>query len=195
MPYRTANYTAFCVEDPETKTNLSYNIAGGLRYLNQLKAWKKTDSSFPFKNAHDKTCSVRDDSLPTTLEQTLHKRLRMSKNIILFLDYQTKNTKALHEEIDYGINHLRLPVIVVYYEIKRNCDIIKEFNSKYNSLEYFWDKIPIFKTSMTDVATVHIPYRKRYIAQALNDERFTVKHKAEPGAYWFRSCQYDDDDE
>lgn len=191
MPYRTANYTAFCVEDPETKSNLGCNIAGGLRYLNQLKAWKKTDSSFPFKNAHDKTCSVRDDSLPTTLMQRLHQRFRMSKNIILFLDYQTKNTKALREEIDYGINYLSLPVIVVYSDYKYNRDIICAFDSKYNPLEDLWNKIPLFKNSMNKVATTHITFRKGYIAQALNDERFTVQNKTSPGIYLFYDCQYD----
>lgn len=195
MTNRTANYTAFFVADPETKTNLDYNTADGLRYLNQLKAWKKKDSSFPFVNAHSKTYSVRDDSLPATLEQRLHQRLRMSKNIILFLESQTRDTEALHKEIDFGINRLGLPVIVVYPQIKRNRDIINAFNSASNPLEDLWKKIEIFKNSMGNVATIHIPFRKRYIAQALIDEDFTVQHMAKPDAYWFSCCQFDGDNE
>ena len=48
----------------------------------------------------------------------LHERLNNSKNIILFLSANTVNSRALREEIDYGINNCGLPIIVVYPDYK-----------------------------------------------------------------------------
>ena len=115
MPNRTANYAAFYVAEPFYDSgNLGPNIAPDFRYYNMLRAWKAKDISFPFIDAHAKTYSVRDGSAWTTLQQRLHERLNMSKNIVLFLSTNTKNSTALREEIDYGIKVKELPVIVIY---------------------------------------------------------------------------------
>ena len=114
MANRTANYTAFYVKEPFDESNLGANATPDFLYYNQLKAWKAADSSFPFIDAHAKTYNVRDDSEWETLKKRLHERLDVSKNIILFLSDNTKNSQALREEIDYGINTKGLPVIVIY---------------------------------------------------------------------------------
>jgi len=50
--------------------------------------------------------------------------LRNSKNIILFLSSKTKNSRALREEIDYGVNVLKLPIIVVYPEFTTYSELL-----------------------------------------------------------------------
>lgn len=56
------------------------------------KTTRYTCSNYPFKDSHDKTYNVR------------------AKNIIFFLSRHTENSKALREEIEYGINVKGLPV-------------------------------------------------------------------------------------
>ena len=57
------------------------------------------------------------------MKKRLHERLDVSKNIVLFLSSNTKNSQALREEIDYGINTKGLPVIVIYPDFKEKSDI------------------------------------------------------------------------
>ena len=80
----------------------------------------------PFINAHDSTSTVRDDSQWETLKRRLHDRLNVSKNIILFLSSETKNSKALREEIEYGINKKELPIIVIYPDYKTKSELLNE---------------------------------------------------------------------
>lgn len=109
------NYSAFYVSEPFSETKLGAYSAKDFVYYNMLRAWKGKDNSFPFLDAHDTTYNVRDNSdWDLTLKPRLRQRLRNSKNIILFLSENTRNSRALREEIDYGINVLGLPVIVVY---------------------------------------------------------------------------------
>ena len=105
MAHRINNYSAFYVSEPFSETNLGAYSAKDFVYYNMLRAWKGKDCSFPFLDAHDTTYNVRDNSdWELTLKPRLHQRLRNSKNIILFLSENTRNSRALREEIDYGIN-------------------------------------------------------------------------------------------
>lgn len=183
MNYRNANYCAFYVDEPVNEWNLGANTAHDLCYYRQLQAWKAVDSSFPFIDAHGKTYSVRDGSdWEGTLKPRLHKRLSESKNIILFLSSITRDSRALHEEIKYGMVTLGLPVIVVYPDIKDESDIVSNgrFSSSVTSL---WDKLPIFWNHMNDVPVLHIPYKKDLIEKALQDKKFMINTKTEPGNY------------
>jgi len=121
--YRTANYAAFYVHGPFSASNLRAYATKDFCYYNQLKMWKAEDSSFPFIDAHGKTYRFRDDSTWETLKSRLHERFNASKNIILFLSEDTKESKALSEEIPYGINTDELPVIVVYPDFSEKSDI------------------------------------------------------------------------
>lgn len=104
MVNRIANYTAFYVKGPFDVSDLGANANPDFLYYNQLRAWKAADSTFPFVDAHAKTYNVCDDSEWETIKARLHERLNASKNIILFLSDNIKNSQALREEIDYGIN-------------------------------------------------------------------------------------------
>ena len=91
---------------------------------NLLRAWKGEDSSFPFIDSHDKNYNVRDGSdWENTLKPRLRERIRNSKNIVLVLSDITRNSRALREEIDYGINDQGLPVIVIYPDFDSKGDI------------------------------------------------------------------------
>lgn len=138
--------------------------------------WKGRDSSFPFFDAHGTTYDVRDDSdWEKTLKHRLHERLRNSKNIILFLSSETCNSRALREEIDYGMCYLGLPVIVVYPELTQT-EIAVDRKIKW-AAERLWDNLPIFRDNFRNVPTCHVPLNKELITKALNDKDFTIQGK------------------
>ena len=115
----------------------------------------------------------------------MHDRLNNSKNIILFLSSVTKNSRALREEIDYGINTDGLPVIVVYPEYSEKSDIYENSSIK-QEIKDLWDKLPIFRNSMDDVPTIHIPFKKELIKKALEDTDFMVSTKGEAKAHFYK---------
>lgn len=177
MSNKRYNYSAFYVSEPFCETNLGAHASKDFVYYNMLRAWKGLDSSFPFYDAHGTTYNVRDNSSwECTLKPRLHERLRNSKNIILFLSKDTHYSRALKEEIDYGINVLGLPVIVIYPDFKSNCEIA-DGNHPNNRIKAFWNKLPIFSDNLHKVPTVHVPMKKEYIIKALNDSDFTIQKK------------------
>ena len=184
MANRTANYTAFYVAEPFDESNLGANATPDFLYYNQLRAWKAKDSSFPFVDAHAKTYNVRDDSEWETLKQRLHERLDASKNIVLFLSENTKNSKALREEIEYGINTKGLPVIVIYPDYSEKTDIAGKNGIK-QQIKDLWDKLPKFRDSMGSVATIHVPYKKTLIEAALKDDKFKVSTMSDTKDYYY----------
>ena len=158
--YRNGNYCAFYVQEPFSETTLRANATKDFVYYNLLRAWKEKDVTFPFIDSHMKTYDVRDGSdWERTLKPRLHDRLRNSKNIILILSSVTQNSRALREEIDYGINTCGLPVIVVYPEFKEKEDIAKD-NRITQKVKNMWEKLPVFRNSLDKVPTIHVPYKK-----------------------------------
>jgi len=187
MAYKNGNYSAFYVNEPFDEGNLGAHSTKDFVYYNLLRAWKGADSSFPFIDSHNKNYNVRDGSdWENTLKPRIHDRLNKSKNIVLFLSSITKSSRAIREEIDFGINTNSLPVIVVYPEYSEKSDIIncssKAINQKIKNL---WDKLPIFRKSMSDVPTLHIPNRKSLIKKALEDEDFMVSTKCDPKVFFY----------
>jgi len=187
MAYKNGNYSAFYVQEPFNQNNLGANSTKDFLYYNLLKAWKANDPSFPFIDSHDKTYDVRDDSdWERTLKPRLHERLNNSKNIILFLSSITKSSRALREEIDFGINTNGLPIIVVYPDYSEKEDIIIcDPKSIKKQIKDLWDNLPIFRNSMDEVPTIHIPNKKSLIEKTLNDEDFMVSTKCKPGTYFY----------
>ena len=173
MSYQNANYSAFYVSEPFSESNLGANSTHDFVYYNMLRMWKGEDNSFPFNDAHDKTYNVRDGSdWEKTLKPRLHTRLDNSKNIILFLSSITANSRALREEMNYGIGTKGLPVIVIYPDYDKKSDL--------------WDKLPAFRDNMSSVATLHIPCTKSLITSALNDEDFMVNTMADAKRYFYK---------
>ena len=183
MAYRNGNYAAFYVAEPFDPSALGANATKDFQYYNLLWAWKGADSSFPFNDSHDKTYNVRDGSdWDSTLKPRLRERLRNSKNIVLFLSSITVSSRALREEIDYGINDQGLPVIVIYPEYDSKESLLTNGVLK-QSVKNLWDKLPIFRDSMKEVPTLHVPMKKELIKTALQDEGFMVGTKKESGIY------------
>ena len=185
MGNRTANYSAFYVKTPFNESNLGANATPDFVYYNQLRAWKSADNTFPFIDAHAKTYNVRDDSSWDILKKRLHERLDVSKNIILFLSDNTKNSQALREEVDYGINTKGLPVIVIYPDFKEKTDIACSSGIK-KQVKDLWDKLPAFRDNMSKVATLHVPYKKSLITSALKDDDFKVQSMTTVGKYDYK---------
>ena len=188
MAYRNGNYAAFYVDEPFDGGNLAAHATRDFRYYNLLRAWKARDASFPFIDSHGKTYSVRDGSLwEQTLKPRIRARLRNSANLVLFLSSATKNSRALREEVDYGINQLGLPAIVVYPDFQKRSDIIvcrtNEITTKVRTL---WNSVPRFKASMDSVPTVHVPNEKGLIKSALSNGKFRVQSKGDPGVFFYR---------
>ncbi len=185
MAYANGNYTAFYVATPFSDSGLGPNATKDFVYYNLLRAWKSKDSDFPFIDSHEKTYNVRDGSdWEKTLKPRLRERLSNSKNIILFLSQETKNSTALREEIDYGINTLGLPVIVVYPDYSTKNDLLENKNLK-NEVKKLWDKLPIFRDSMNNVPTLHIPLKKELIETALKDSDLMKNTKSESTIFFY----------
>lgn len=185
MPIRNGNYAAFYVAAPFDSSALGAHATPDFRYYNQLRMWKGADNTFPFVDSHDKTYQVRDDSnWESTLRPRLRERLRASKNIVFFLSDTTRASKALIEELDYGICTEELPVIVVYPEIK-TLDSLRSGNGFSKAVTDLWEKVPVFKRSMGAVPTLHVPMLKGVIASALKNPDFMLATKKSPGKSYY----------
>ncbi|RMX17842.1 TIR domain-containing protein, partial [Pseudomonas aeruginosa] len=133
--------------------------------------------------SHDKTYSVRDGSdWEYTLKPRLRERIRNSKNIIFILSSITTNSRALREEIDYGINDQGLPVIVIYpgYTTKESLLVNGSLKQEIKNL---WGNLPVFRDSMSKVPTLHVPMNKELIKKSLQDGGFMVGSKKAPDIY------------
>lgn len=188
MAYRNGNYSAFYVNEPFHESNLGAFATKDFVSYNLLRAWKGADSDFPFVDSHDKNYNVRDGSdWERTLKPRIHDRLNNSKNVVLFLSSITISSRALREEIDFGINTNGLPVIVVYPEYYEKSDIINcESNTIKQKIKNLWDNLPVFRDSMTSVPTIHIPNKKELIKKALEDTDFMVNSKCSAGTYFYK---------
>jgi hypothetical protein len=187
MAYRNGNYSAFYVNEPFSESNLGASATKDFVSYNLLRAWKAADNTFPFIDSHDKNYNVRDSSdWEKTLKPRIHDRLNSSKNIILFLSSITKNSRALREEMNFGIDANKLPVIVVYPEYSEKSDIINcETKTIKQQIKNLWDNLPAFRDSMGSVPTIHIPNKKDLIIKALNDTDFMLNTKCSVNVYFY----------
>ena len=184
--YRNGNYAAFYVKEPVSSSNLAQYATPDLNYYLMLKAWKKTDMAFPFIDSHGKTYNVRDDSTWETLKARLHERLSKSKNIILFLSKNTVESRALKEELEYGMHECKLPVIVTYPEIDSYSDIIsgKKFTEYVKGC---MQRVPTFIMYAEAVPVIHVPFTKVYMDKALQDKHYQVMSKGCTGHHYFKT--------
>ncbi|MBC7525639.1 MAG: TIR domain-containing protein [Flavobacterium sp.] len=182
------NYCAFYVSEPFNESSLGAHATKDFCYYNMLKAWKGLDSSFPFNNAHDITYNVRDNSdWETTLKPRLRERLRNSNNIVLFLSNDTQNSRAVREEIEYGVNSLGLPVIVIYPDLKTKDDLLtSDKNNLNNVVKNLWNKLPAFRDSKSKVPVLHVPMNKDTIKMALNNSDFRIDSRKDPNDYFYK---------
>lgn len=187
MAYRNGNYTAFYVAEPFNPSALGAYATRDFCYYNMLRAWKAKDLSFSFNDSHEKTYNVRDGSdWETTLKPRLRERLRNSKNILLILSSNTKNSKALREEIDYGVSTQGLPVIVIYPEYNTKESLVTTRGTLKESAKNLWNNLPIFRDSINKVPTLHVPWGKSLIEQSLRNEDFMLLTKTKPNIFLYK---------
>lgn len=187
MAYKNGNYCAFYVSEPFHESGLSAHATKDFVYYNLMRAWKGKESTFPFNDSHDKTYNVRDGSdWEKTLKPRLRERLNKSKNIVLFLSDRTVSSRALREEIEYGINTLGLPVIVIYpdYDSKEKLLVNGSLKQEVKNL---WNNLPILRDSMKNVPTLHIPMKQEVISTALQNSGFMINTKKEPDIYIYKN--------
>ena len=103
---------------------------------------------------------------------------------MLFLSSNTVNSRALREEIDYGVNNQGLPVIVIYPEYDSVSSLLANGTLK-QSVKNLWSKLPAFKNSMSCVPTLHIPMKKEIIEDALNNSDFMLTTKTAVDYHWY----------
>lgn len=186
MATRNGNYCAFYVAEPFNSSALGAHATEDFRYYNTLRMWKGADSSFPFVDSHDKTYSVRDGSdWESTLKPRLRERLRASKNVVLILSDKTINSRALRDEVDYGINDQGLPVIVIYPQYASKESLLSNGVLKQAVMD-LWGKLPVFRDSMKKVPTLHVPLEKSLITSALKDPDFMLATKTKPDVYRYK---------
>lgn len=186
VAYRNGNYCAFYVSEPFDASALGAHATRDFNYYNMLKAWKALDPSYPFNDSHAKTYSVRDGSnWEATLKPRLRERLQVSKNIVLILSSKTIESRAVKEEIEYGIDNQGLPVIVIYPEYSEKTDLVANGELK-NEIKNLWNKLPIFKSLKGKVPVLHVPMKKEIIKNALEHSDFTFSGKTGTGDYWFK---------
>lgn len=186
MSYRNGNYAAFYVAEPFNPSFLGAHATKDFYYYNLLRAWSAADADFLFNDSHDKTYNVRDGSdWETTLKPRLRERLRNSKNLILFLSSFTLGSRALQEEINYGINTQGLPTIVIYPEYGTK-ELLLDGGSLKKEIHNLWNRIPVFRDSMHLVPTLHVPMKKELIKLALRNPDFTVDKKIAATTYLYR---------
>lgn len=188
MAIRNGNYSAFYVNEPFDECNLSAQATKDFVYYKMLTAWKGEDSTFPFIDSHNKNYNVRDSSSwDVTLKPRIRERIRLSKNIILFLSSLTKSSRAIREEMDYGINTEGLPIIVVYPEYGEKSDIINcQSDTFKKQIIDLWDLLPIFRDSKNKVPTIHIPNKKNLIRSLLSNPDYMVGSKCNAGDHYYK---------
>lgn len=184
---RTANYCAFYVAEPYHSSTLGAHATRDFVFYNLLKSWKGGDATFPFSDAHDTTYNVRDGSdWETTLKPRLRARLRNSKNIVLFISDATVSSRALREEVEYGMQDQGLPVIVVYPGYSTKADLLSNGSIK-QAVRNLWDKVPAFRDSMNLVPTLHVPLNKDTVAEALRHTGFMSETKIAPAIHRYNA--------
>lgn len=177
---RTGNYCAFYVAEPFNASRLGAYATRDFVYYNTLRMWKGADPTFPFSDSHATTYDVRDgSSWETTLKPRLRQRLRNSKNVLLFLSAHTVNSRAIREEIEYGILDQELPFIVVYPDYKTRSELLIDGRLK-QSVRNLWSKVPAFRDHMNLVPTLHVPLHKETVTMALRAKGFMLETKIDP---------------
>ena len=69
----------------------------------------------------------------------------------------------------------------------RWCDIVdSKTNLIKESIKSLWNNLPVFRDSMSQVPTLHIPYKKEVVKNALNDSDFMINTKGESKIYFYK---------
>ena len=157
---RTGTYFAF---DGLGQTDPSKS---DFRYYAVVQGWDSSKSiNFKFTDSHDKASAVRDTSKRTTLEASIRKRLSGSKNMVVLISKDTRESGSmLSYEIEMAVDYYKLPLIIAYTEHKSILDVSSHSNE--------WPKSLRHRISNDSTNAIHIPFKKEALFDAVR--RFTV---------------------
>ena len=163
MAYRNKTYVCF---DGDTD----------MKYYNLMKAWKQNDNTdFNFYDAHELN-SARDTSLEQSIKNQLRERLKNTKLFVVLLGEHTKYlTKFVKWEMEQAIS-LKLPIIVVNLNQRRDVD-----NER-------------FPNVLNNYPTISISYNQKIMQYALeNWEVGFINHyrNHEMNSYYYKKEVYD----
>lgn len=155
MSYRNGTYIAFHAEGTPDPT------ASDIKYFNIMKAWHEHDDiEFKFVNSHEKTASVRDNSLKSTLRKRLAERLRNSRNFVLILGDKTKFDRDwVPFEISFAADSCKLPFIIAYTGYSVVVDP--------SALAELWPEALARRIWSGQIRAIHVPFQKSAVDEAI----------------------------
>lgn len=160
MAYRTGTYVAFDGLGQKDPTKSDF------KYYATIQAWiSNKNIAFSLTNSHEKTDAVRDASKRATLNARIQERLRASKNMLVILSKDTRNTgSVLSYEIEQAIDNYKIPLIIAYPGYSAIWGV--------NGLTSLWPKALADRINNKDVEAIHIAFAKDCILDAIT--RFHV---------------------
>lgn len=142
------------------------------KYYSTLQAWSANKNmEFHFVDSHTKTYAVRDTSLKSTLYARIRQRLSASKNMVVILSSDTRQTgSVLSYEIAQAIDVYKIPLIITYPKY----DAIWGVNSG-SDLEKLWPDALKSRIDLPTTQAIHIPFKKEPLLDSI--PRFTVNRE------------------
>jgi hypothetical protein len=187
MAYRNGTYIAFHANNTREPTE------SDIKYYNLLKAWNvRSESDFEFVNSHDKASAVRDTSKRATLEASLKKRLRNSKNMILVVGETTwEDTDWVPFEIRYAVDECEIPIIAAYPGFQY---VLPSPPSPGFPGVESWRSLPRWPTALRvrvengTARILHVPFKQAPLADAV--QQFTYANLPEDGRQYYSVDAY-----
>ena len=160
MVNRTGTYFAF---DGLGEKNPSLS---DFKYYATVQSWAANENiDFNVTNSHDKAAAVRDTSQLKTLKDSIRKRLKASKNMVIILSDDTrKSGSLLSYEIEQAVDWYEIPLIIAH----TGCDSIL----KPTSLKRRWPNALTLRIENKTAKAIHIPFKQSAILDAI--KQFTV---------------------
>ncbi|MBL7902990.1 MAG: TIR domain-containing protein [Bacteroidia bacterium] len=157
-------YIAFAADGNENM------FESDIKYYRLITAWDAMKSrDFELINAHEKSSSIRKGSKEEIIKRTLRERLDKSKRMLLLVGDTTKfDNDFVPYEIEYAIDTCKLPVIVCYVN-EKNRIITDPTPPTSSQLREHIPKALKDRMDNGTAKTLHIPFRQRIMAKALDD--------------------------
>jgi len=145
-------------------------FASDIKYYRLIQGWDAMKGKdFEIINAHEKSSAIRAWSSEETIKRTLRDRMNKSKRMLLLVGETTKSDDDfVPYEIEYAIDSCKIPIIVCYVKERRRI-ITDPAAPTAAELENWIPKSLKNRMDNGTAKTIHIPFRERIIAKALED--------------------------
>ena len=164
-------YFSFYVSEPFSSSKVFSDTSRDYCYYLLLRKWNNYYGAIQFHDVHEGNYNVRElDSWGDIIKPRIHERLERSNTFVLILSTNTRESWAINEEIDYGINKLKLPVLVIYPEFDAMDKLYNEDTGDYSdSIKKLWNRLPKFKKIIEDrkVDIKHLPLNRNILKEYL----------------------------